>query len=94
MLTVNVLQTDSNTNLIGPFDDNYKKTDTFSIDSTVWSPCGYDGMLNINSEVRIAPLISPNPALMTVSFSSLSSLFCAWESSKVADILNSSIRPT
>ena len=68
MLTVNVLQTDSNTNLIGPFDDNYKKTDTFSIDSTVWSPCGYDGMLNINSEVRINPLVSPNPALMTVSF--------------------------
>lgn len=52
---------------MGPIDNNYIKTDTFGLESTVWSPCGYDGILNINSEVRIAPLTSPNPSLMTVS---------------------------
>ena len=52
---------------MGPYDNNYLKTDAFAVDSTVWSPCGKEGMLNINSEIRIAPLVSPNPALMTVS---------------------------
>ncbi|EMR67605.1 putative secreted protein [Eutypa lata UCREL1] len=58
-------QIESNTNIVGPIDNNYIKTDTFGLESTVWSPCGYDGILNINSEVRIAPLTSPNPSLMT-----------------------------
>lgn len=51
----------------GPFDDNYIKTDQFGIESTVWSPCGQEGMLNINSEVRISPLDASLPALMTVN---------------------------
>ena len=39
----------------GPYDDNYLKTDQFGLESTVWSPCGVEGLLNINSEVRISP---------------------------------------
>ena len=53
--------------LKGAFDDNYLKTDQFGIQSTVWSPCGAEGALNVNSEVRITPLTSNDRALMTVS---------------------------
>jgi len=52
--------------LTGPYDNNYIKTDEFNDVSLVWSPCGMEGMLNINSEVRITPLDSKAPALMTV----------------------------
>jgi hypothetical protein len=50
----------------GPYDDNYLKTDQFSVESTVWSPCGVEGLLNINSEVRLSPMDAVKPALMTV----------------------------
>jgi len=50
----------------GPYDDNYIKTDQFSVESTVWSPCGVEGLLNINSEVRISPADSQRTAQLTV----------------------------
>ena len=57
---------ESTLTLNGPYSDNYVKEDRFGVESTVWSPCGVEGMLNINSEVRITPLSSKNVALMTV----------------------------
>ena len=50
----------------GPYDDNYIKTDEFGVESTVWSPCGLEGLLNINSEVRLTPMDAVKPALLTV----------------------------
>jgi hypothetical protein len=50
----------------GPYDDNYLKTDQFGVESTVWSPCGLEGLLNINSEVRLSPMDAVKPALLTV----------------------------
>jgi hypothetical protein len=50
----------------GPFDDNYVKTDQFGVESTVWSPCGLEGLLNINSEVRLSPQDSNRAGLLTV----------------------------
>ena len=58
---------ESTLTLKGPFSDNYVKEDKFGVESTIWSPCGLEGMLNINSEVRITPLDTKNVALMTVS---------------------------
>lgn len=55
----------------GPYSDNYLKTDELPIESTVWSPCGREGLLNINSEVRITPLDATKPALMTVDSTDL-----------------------
>jgi hypothetical protein len=52
--------------LNGPYDDNYLKTDEFGLESTVWSPCGEEGLLNVNSEVRVTPLNTNNSALLTV----------------------------
>jgi hypothetical protein len=56
----------------GAYDDNYLKTDTFGLESTVWSPCGEEGLLNINSEVRVTPISTNNTALLTVCELSLS----------------------
>jgi hypothetical protein len=39
------------TTLVGPFDDNYEIRDT--VDLHVYSPCGEDRALNINTEVRV-----------------------------------------
>ncbi|KAK0744737.1 hypothetical protein B0T21DRAFT_447871 [Apiosordaria backusii] len=55
----------------GPYDDNYLKTDTFGVESTVWSPCGLEGLLNINSEVRLSPMDAVKPALLTVDSTDL-----------------------
>lgn len=54
--------------LKGPYDDNYLKTDEFGVETTVWSPCGQAGSLNINSEVRITPLDSKKSSLLTVGY--------------------------
>ncbi|KAM7205419.1 protein of unknown function (DUF4360) domain containing protein [Naviculisporaceae sp. PSN 640] len=55
----------------GPYDDNYLKTDQFGVESTVWSPCGVEGLLNINSEVRLSPADSTKSALLTVDSTDL-----------------------
>ncbi|KAH8681777.1 hypothetical protein BX600DRAFT_544282 [Xylariales sp. PMI_506] len=65
-------QVASQQTLNGPYDDNYLKTDELGLQSTVWSPCGEEGLLNINSEVRITPLSSDDSALMTVDSTDLS----------------------
>jgi hypothetical protein len=41
------------TTLRGPFDDNYEIRDTLGLDAVVWSPCGEDRALNVNTEVRV-----------------------------------------
>lgn len=48
------------------FKADYLKTDVFGVQSTVWSPCGEEGMLNINSAIQLSPLDSIKPALLTV----------------------------
>ncbi|KAK3077640.1 hypothetical protein LTS18_009693, partial [Coniosporium uncinatum] len=46
-------QTSTTTDFIGPMDGDYTKHDEADAASTVWSPCGAEGMLNINSQVRL-----------------------------------------
>ncbi|KAJ4993902.1 secreted protein [Stagonosporopsis vannaccii] len=53
-------------NFTGPMDDNYILHDEVDSVSTVWSPCGDPGLLNIKSEVRIAPLRTTSLNLLTV----------------------------
>lgn len=70
-------QISSTLTIKGPFDDNYIKTDQFGVESTVWSPCGLEGLLNINSEVRVSPLSSQNRNLLTVR--SLGNITLQWK---------------
>ncbi|KAL2255567.1 hypothetical protein VTK26DRAFT_3117 [Humicola hyalothermophila] len=64
-------QISSTMTIVGPYDDNYIKTDEFGVESTVWSPCGQEGLLNINSEVRLTPMDAVKPALLTVDSTDL-----------------------
>jgi hypothetical protein len=47
-------------------DGNYLKHDEVDAGSTVWSPCGEQGMLNIKSEVRLVPMSATGLNLLTV----------------------------
>ncbi|KAL8304543.1 hypothetical protein RB601_007139 [Gaeumannomyces tritici] len=69
-------QVSSTLTLRGPFDDNYLKTDQLGVESTVWSPCGIEGLLNINSEVRVTSA-TKNNVLLTSGI--LKEDLCAWK---------------
>ena len=45
---------------------NYLKHDEIDAGSTVWSPCGEQGILNVKSETRIVPFTSTGLNLLTV----------------------------
>jgi hypothetical protein len=77
-------QVSSTLTLKGPYDDNYVKQDKFGVESTIWSPCGKEGMLNINSEIRVTPLDSSKAALMTVRDESNSTIWAVWQSVEIA----------
>jgi hypothetical protein len=59
-------QTSIPTTFTGPTEGNYLKHDEVPAGSTVWSPCGEQGMLNIKSEVRIIPMAATGLNLLTV----------------------------
>ncbi|KAK0741403.1 hypothetical protein B0T18DRAFT_491784 [Schizothecium vesticola] len=51
----------------GPFNGIYFRNDRFDTGTRLWSPCGSGAMLNINTEVRVAPksgMTSSKPASM------------------------------
>jgi len=52
-------QTTTSSTFKGPMDSNYATQDSVDLTSTVWSPCGANSALNMNSQVR---LTSPNSA--------------------------------
>ncbi|KAK6340840.1 hypothetical protein TWF696_009158 [Orbilia brochopaga] len=43
----------------GPISRDYVFTDKISTETNVWSPCGVEGLLNINSQVRITSTQNP-----------------------------------
>lgn len=51
----------------GPLVSDYLKEDRIGIESTVWSPCGTEGLLNIKSSIGLLQGTS-KAAQMTVSF--------------------------
>ncbi|KAK0616711.1 hypothetical protein B0T14DRAFT_483076 [Immersiella caudata] len=62
--------------LPGPFDGEFTKVDVFSEDNLSWSPCGSESMININAEVRLLPVNSTEPALL--SLTSLEDVELGW----------------
>lgn len=51
--------------LVGPFSDNYERTDRVGIESLVWSRCGTEAPLNIRTEVRLEGNRAPSALLST-----------------------------
>ncbi|KAF3937973.1 hypothetical protein ABW19_dt0204534 [Dactylella cylindrospora] len=60
-------QTSTQTDFRGPYSADYTFTDNVDQVSTVWSPCGKEGMLNINSQVRLTGATNKNGMLTTDS---------------------------
>lgn len=54
------------TTFTGPMEGNYLKHDEIDAGTTVWSPCGEQGILNVKSETRIVPFTSTGLNLLTV----------------------------
>lgn len=46
-------QVSTESDFVGPMDQDYLFTDKAYSTSVVWSPCGAEGLLNINSQVRV-----------------------------------------
>jgi len=51
----------------GRYEGDFLKTDQIDVASSIWSPCGSEGMININSEVRLDPRNSTEPAFLSVT---------------------------
>jgi hypothetical protein len=49
----------------GPLNGDYLKTDKVDQASTVWSPCGAEGALNINSQIRLTASDKKSQGLLT-----------------------------
>ncbi|KAM7197458.1 protein of unknown function (DUF4360) domain containing protein [Naviculisporaceae sp. PSN 640] len=48
-------QSESSKTIAGPFDGKYVHTAKFTGSDAVWSPCGSEGILNINADARLDP---------------------------------------
>ncbi|KAF1978877.1 hypothetical protein BU23DRAFT_524477 [Bimuria novae-zelandiae CBS 107.79] len=55
----------------GPVIGDYLKHDQAASTSTVWSPCGASGLLNINSQVRLASTVPTATGLLTTDSTDL-----------------------
>ena len=64
-------QTSTEYKFEGPVNGDYLKHDTADSTSVVWSPCGTTGMLNINSQVRLATSNSSATGLLTTDSTDL-----------------------
>ncbi|KAK6521388.1 hypothetical protein TWF506_001608 [Arthrobotrys conoides] len=60
-------QTSTQTMFNGPYSADYSFTDNVDHTTNVWSPCGQEGLLNINSQVRITGDMNQNGMLTTDS---------------------------
>ncbi|ORY06369.1 hypothetical protein BCR34DRAFT_590611 [Clohesyomyces aquaticus] len=64
-------QTSTQYDFIGPLTGDYLKHDQADSTSIVWSPCGAEGMLNINSQVRMSSTNSSATGLLTTDSTDL-----------------------
>ncbi|OCL04504.1 hypothetical protein AOQ84DRAFT_116170 [Glonium stellatum] len=58
-------QSSTEYDFVGPIDGDYLKHDTATSTSVIWSPCGAEGMLNVNSQVRLTSTNSSSSGLLT-----------------------------
>lgn len=64
-------QSSTEYNFVGPLTGDYLKHDEADSTSVVWSPCGANGMLNINSQVRLSSTVSSATGLLTTDSTDL-----------------------
>ncbi|PSN65145.1 hypothetical protein BS50DRAFT_496989 [Corynespora cassiicola Philippines] len=64
-------QSSTEYNFVGPLNGDYLKHDEADSTSIVWSPCGAEGMLNINSQVRMTTSNTSANGLLTTDSTDL-----------------------
>ncbi|PVH91906.1 hypothetical protein DM02DRAFT_576540 [Periconia macrospinosa] len=64
-------QSSTEYNFVGPVTGDYLKHDEADSTSTVWSPCGTNGLLNINSQVRLTATNASASGLLTTDSTDL-----------------------
>ncbi|KAF1944650.1 hypothetical protein EJ02DRAFT_480296 [Clathrospora elynae] len=72
-------QATSTLSISGPFHGKYLKEDDIAL--AVWSPCGSDAMLNVNSEVALTPLSGPGNGVLAATREEgrlVSNLYVQW----------------
>jgi hypothetical protein len=78
-------QTSSSAEFKGPLTGDYLKHDEAPSTSVVWSPCGQEGMLNVNSQVRLTSSVTAAKGLLTTDsidakFTQI--VYVAWQTCK------------
>ncbi|KAF2247553.1 hypothetical protein BU26DRAFT_349510 [Trematosphaeria pertusa] len=64
-------QSSTEYNFVGPVNGDYLKHDEADSTSIVWSPCGANGMLNINSQVRLTSSNTSATGMLTTDSTDL-----------------------
>ncbi|KAF2006318.1 hypothetical protein P154DRAFT_529990 [Amniculicola lignicola CBS 123094] len=64
-------QSSTEYSFVGPVTGDYLKHDQADSTSVVWSPCGTNGMLNINSQVRLTSSVPAATGLLTTDSTDL-----------------------
>ncbi|KAF2119755.1 hypothetical protein BDV96DRAFT_486870 [Lophiotrema nucula] len=64
-------QSSTEYSFVGPVTGDYLKHDQADSTSVVWSPCGTEGLLNINSQVRLAATNASATGLLTTDSTDL-----------------------
>jgi hypothetical protein len=75
-------QSSTTQDFTGPLIGDYRKSDKADSTSVVWSPCGAEGMLNINSQVRLASSNSSAQGILTTDSTDLKFtqvVYVAWQ---------------
>ncbi|KAF2840925.1 hypothetical protein M501DRAFT_1010109 [Patellaria atrata CBS 101060] len=78
-------QTYTQADFKGPLNGDYLKHDEAEVVSVVWSPCGTEGMLNINSQVRLTSTNSAANGLLTtdsIDAKFTQKLYMQWQTCK------------
>ena len=74
-------QTSTETSLVGPMSKDYLIHDEAESTSVIWSPCGGEGLLNINSQVRLTSTVSGANGILTtdsIDTKFTQKLYVAW----------------
>ncbi|KAF2662025.1 hypothetical protein K491DRAFT_700703 [Lophiostoma macrostomum CBS 122681] len=64
-------QTSTQYDFVGPLTGDYLKHDQADSTSVVWSPCGTEGMLNVNSQIRLTSSATAATGLLTTDSTDL-----------------------
>ena len=70
-LTATPGQATFTTEFKGPYEADFVKRDELGVGTVVWSPCGEESLLSINTQVRVSPVGTDSRNLIAVDSTDL-----------------------